>query len=189
MEKTIVIAEDEPITRMDICEILEEAGYKVVGKASDGFDAIELCRKFNPDLVLMDIKMPLLNGLKATKVIKEENLAKCVVLLTAYSTKEFIESAKQMGVMGYVVKPINERTLLPSIEVAISKSEEIEKMKKEAEESKEKLSNRKLIEKAKGILIKDGMTEEEAYNKIRKISMDKRCPMKNVAEAIIINNS
>ncbi|QEK12651.1 ANTAR domain-containing response regulator [Crassaminicella thermophila] len=188
MKKRIVIADDEPITRMDLCEILEEAGYDVVGKASDGFDAVELCRKFKPDLVLMDVKMPLLNGLKATEIINEEQLANCVILLTAYSGKEFIEEAKNLGVMGYLVKPVNEKILLPTIEVCFSKSKEIERIKNDAKKAKEHVENRKIIERAKGILIKNyGITEDEAYKRIRKLSMDKRCPMKDIANAIIIN--
>ncbi|WP_129599595.1 ANTAR domain-containing response regulator [Anaerophilus nitritogenes] len=189
MKKRIVIADDEPITRMDISEILEEAGYDVVGQASDGFDAIELCKKFRPHLVLMDVKMPLLNGMKAAKVIKEEELADCIALLTAYSSKEFIEEAKEVGVMAYIVKPIDERNLLPAIEVALAKSEEIKKIKGDIKKTKEKLEARKLIEKAKGILVKNhGISEDEAYNKIRKLSMDKRYPMQTIAHAIIMND-
>ncbi|MCG8499748.1 MAG: response regulator [Firmicutes bacterium] len=188
MKKKIVIADDEPITRMDICEILKEVGYDVVGQASDGFDAIELCRKYRPDIVLMDVKMPLLNGLKATKVINEEKLAKCVVLLTAYSGKEFIQQAKALGVMGYLVKPVNEKALLPAIEVAVAKSKEFEQIRENMEKVQDKLEARKLIERAKGILSrKYGISEQEAYDRIRKLSMDKRCPMKNIANAIILN--
>ncbi|WP_053955139.1 ANTAR domain-containing response regulator [Inediibacterium massiliense] len=189
MKKRIVIADDEPITRMDIREILEEAGYDVVGQASDGFDAIELCKKFKPNLVLMDVKMPLLNGMKAAKVIKEKDLADCIALLTAYSSKEFVEEAKEIGIMAYIVKPIDERNLLPAIEVALAQSEEIQKIKGDIEKTKEKLEARKLIEKAKGILVKNHrISEDEAYNKIRKLSMDKRHPMQMIAHAIIMNN-
>lgn len=188
MNKKVVIADDEPITRMDLSEMLEEAGYEVVGEASDGFDAIEICRKTRPNLILMDIKMPLLDGLKASKIINNENLADCIVLLTAYSGKEFIEEAKAAGVMGYVIKPINEKSLLPAIEIAMSKSEEINEIKNESLKNKESLEDRKKIEKAKGILMKaENITESEAYSKIRKISMDKRCQMKNIAEIIILN--
>ena len=188
MTKRIVIADDEPITRMDLAEILKEAGYDVVGEASDGFDAIELCRKTKPNLILMDIKMPLLDGLKASKIINNESLADCIVLITAYSGKEFIEEAKAAGVMGYVIKPINEKSLLPAIEIALSKSEEIQEIRSESQKSKESLEDRKKIEKAKGILMREeNLTEAEAYNKIRKISMDKRCQMKNIAEIIILN--
>lgn len=189
MTKTVVIADDEPITRMDLTEILSEAGYNVVGEASDGFDAVEICRKLKPDLILMDIKMPLLDGLKASKIINNENLAGCIVLLTAYSGKNFIEEAKMAGVMGYVVKPINENSLLPAIEIAISKGNEIKEIKNESLKNKQSLEDRKKIEKAKGILMKHhGLDEKQAYDRIRKISMDKRCQMKNIAEIIILNS-
>lgn len=188
MKKRIVIADDEPITRMDFSELLKEAGYDVVGEASDGFDAVELCRKQKPDLVLMDVKMPLLDGLKASKIIGQENLAGSVVLITAYSGKEFIEQAKEVGVMGYIVKPVDEKSLLPTIEVAISKGHEFRKIKEKVAQTQDQLKTRKDIEKAKGILMsKYGLTEENAYNKIRKLSMDKRCAMKDIANAIIIN--
>ncbi len=188
MKKRIVIADDEPITRMDFSELLKEAGYDVVGEASDGFDAVELCRKQKPDLVLMDVKMPLLDGLKASKIIGQENLAGSVVLITAYSGKEFIDQAKEAGVMGYIVKPVDEKSLLPTIEVAISKGYEFRKIKEKVAQTQDQLKTRKAVEKAKGILMsKYGLTEEKAYNKIRKLSMDKRCAMKDIANAIIIN--
>lgn len=190
MVKTVVIADDEPITRMDLCEILSEAGYNVVGEASDGFDAVEICRKHKPDLVLMDVKMPLLDGLKATKIIINEGLSDSVVLLTAYSGNEFIEQAKEAGVMGYLVKPIDEKSLLPSIEVAMYKGKEIKRMKCDVVKAKEDLESRKIIERAKGVLMKKyDITEEEAYNKIRKLSMDKRCAMTKIADAILLNNN
>lgn len=186
--KTVVIADDEPITRMDLCEILQRANYKVVGEASDGFDAVEICRKHKPDLVLMDVKMPLLDGLKATKIIVNEELADSVVLLTAYSGNEFIEQAKEAGVMCFLVKPFDERHLLPAIEVALSKGKEIKKMRSDVDKAKGDLESRKTIEKAKGILMQRyKLTEEEAYNRIRKLSMDKRCTMSKIADAVILN--
>lgn len=188
MVKTIVIADDEPITRMDLYEILMEAGYNVVGEASDGLDAIELCRKFKPDLVLMDVKMPLLDGIKATKVILSEELANAVVLLTAYSGVDFVERAKEAGVMGYLVKPVDVKALLPAVEVAISKGKEIQSMKNDVKKAKEDVEVRKMIEKAKGILMNQyNISEEEAYTRIRKLSMDKRCSMGKIANAIILN--
>lgn len=188
MQNKIVIADDEPITMMDLKEILCGAGYNVVGEASDGFDAVELCRKFNPDLVILDIKMPLLDGLKASKIIGNEGLAKSIILLTAYSGKEFIEQAKEAGVIGYLVKPIDERSLLPAVEIAIYNGAQIEKIKNNIKDTKNQLEDRKLIERAKGILMKNySITEDEAYNRIRKLSMDKRCTMKQIADAIIIN--
>lgn len=187
MGKTIVIADDEPITMMDLCEMLKESGYDVVGEAADGFDAVEICRKYRPDLVLMDVKMPLLDGISATKIIMNEGLSDSVVLLTAYSGNEFVEQAKDAGVMGYLVKPVDEKCLLPAIEVAISKGKEIKKIKADAAKAKEDLESRKTIERAKGILMKKHkLTEDEAYNKIRKLSMDKRCSMAKIAEAIML---
>lgn len=189
MKKRIVIADDEPITRMDFSELLNEAGYDVVGQASDGFDAVELCRKLKPDLVLMDVKMPLLDGLKASKIIAGEKLPCSIVLITAYSGKKFIDQAKDAGVMGYIVKPVDEKSLIATIEVAIAKGDEIRKIQEKATKTEEQLKSRKAIEKAKGILMKrNGLTEEAAYNKIRKLSMDKRCAMRDIANAIIINN-
>ncbi len=189
MGKRIVIADDEPITIMDISEILTEEGYNVVAKVSDGFDAIEACRQHKPDLVLLDIKMPLLNGIKAAKVIKEESLAESVVFLTAYSNKEFIDQAKEVGVMGYLVKPVDKASLLPVVELAISQGEEILQIKENIEELKGKLEKRKLISRAKGVLMDlENITEEEAYKRIRKLSMDKRCSMKEIAHIIILNN-
>lgn len=186
--KRIVVADDEPITRMDICEILQENGYQVIGEASDGFDTIEICKKEKPDLVLMDVKMPLLDGIKAAKLIINEDLALSVLLLSAYSGKEFIEQAKESGVMGYLIKPIDERTLLSSIEIAISKAEEIRRIKQDYNKVKESLDNRKIIDIAKGIIMKKyNMNEDEAYKYLRKLSMDKRCAMKQIAEIILIN--
>lgn len=188
MEKKIVVAEDEPITRMDICEILKEAGFLVAGEASDGFDAVEICRRQKPDLILMDVKMPLLDGLKAAQIIINESIAGSVVLLTAYSDNEFVEHAKSAGVMGYIVKPVDEKSLLPAVEVAIAKGKEIAKIKEEILKAEEELASRKHIEKAKGILMKKfNISEEEAYNKMRSISMDKRCPMSKIADAILLN--
>ncbi|MCC5912247.1 MAG: response regulator [Clostridiaceae bacterium] len=188
MSKRVVIADDEPITRMDIVEILLEEGYDVVGEASDGFDAIELCQKYKPDLVLMDVKMPLLNGLKAAEIIHQDELAGCIVLITAYSGREFVEDAKKVGVMGYVVKPINEKNLLPTLAVTMSKSKEFEDMKKKIKDTQNKLEDRKQIERAKGILMKNEcISEAEAYNRIRGLSMSKRRSMGEIARIITMN--
>ncbi|SNS12677.1 response regulator receiver and ANTAR domain protein [Anaerovirgula multivorans] len=188
MKGRVVIADDEPITRMDILEMLHEEGYDVVGEASDGFDAIELCKKYKPDLVLLDVKMPLLNGLKAAKIINQDELAECIVLVTAYSSREFVEEAKKAGAMGYVVKPINEKNLLPTLEVAISTSKEFNEMKKEVKKAQTQLEDRKQIERAKGVLMKnEGLSEEEAYSKIRTLSMSKRRSMGEIAKIITMN--
>lgn len=188
MKEKIVIADDEPITRQDLREILEIAGYNVVADASDGFDAVELCRKFKPDLVLMDIKMPLLDGLNASKIITSEGLTGGVILLTAYSDEDFIAKAKKSGVIGYLVKPIDERSLIPSIEISLSKCVEINRMKEDIKKANKKLEDRKIIEKAKGILMeKENLSEKTAFERIRTLSMNKRCSMKDIAEAIVIS--
>lgn len=187
-ETSIVIIDDEPITRMDLREMLENAGYRILGEAADGFDAIELCRQRLPDLVLMDIKMPLLDGLSAAKIINEENLAGTVILLTAYNEKEFVNGAKQNGVSGYLVKPIEETQLIPNIELAVARSVEMRKLRKEFERVSERLENRKQIEQAKGIVMKSkGLCEQEAYDYIRKLSQMKNISMKRVSEIILTN--
>ena len=185
----VIIVDDEPITRMDLKEILESKGCLVLGEASDGFDAIELCRKHNPDLVLLDIKMPLLDGLSTAKIIHEERLAETVIFLTAYNEKEFIEGAKRNGVGGYLVKPIDEKSLMPSIELAIARSREIKRLQENFEEVSNQLENRKIIEKAKGMIMsKSGLSEQDAYNYIRNLSKKKDISMKRVAEIILIQS-
>ena len=144
----VVIADDEPITRMDLKELLSEEGYQVVGEAADGFDAVEACKQSRPDLVLMDIKMPLLDGLSAAKILFEENLADTVMMLTAYSEREFVDEAKHIGVAGYLVKPIDEKSLVPSIELAVARSKDMRKLRKDMEKVSERLENRSIIEKA-----------------------------------------
>lgn len=182
----VVIADDEPITKMDLNELLREAGYEVVGEASDGFDAVEFCRKTHPDLVLLDIKMPLLDGLSAAKIIYEENLADTIMMMTAYSEREFIEQAKECGVGGYLVKPIDEKSLIPNIEMAVNRSQEIGRLRKDIEKANVRLESRVWVEKAKGqIMQKENMTEQDAYDYIRKLSQAKHLSMKRVAEMIL----
>lgn len=188
MKKTIIVADDEPISRMDICEILTEYGYEVVGQASNGFEAVDLCRKFKPNLAIMDIKMPLFDGLKASKIITSENLADSVVLLTAYSGAEFIEEAKDAGVNGYIVKPIDEKSLIPEVEIAISRGEEMKKLKAEMSKVRIEIEKRKVIDSAKKVIIKKlNVSEDEAYKWLRKESMDSRLTIHQVAISIIEN--
>lgn len=188
--RTAVVVDDEPITRMDLKEILGELGFKVVGEASDGFDGIEVCRCFNPEVVLMDIKMPVFDGLSAAETIINEELAGCVILLTAYSDKEFLEKAKQIGVTGYLVKPVEERLLLPTIEIALAQSTRYHEAKRDIRKIQKKLIDKNLLDRAKGILAKkDNISESEAYGQIQKLSMDKRCSMADIAKIIVQNNS
>ncbi|XZL46931.1 ANTAR domain-containing response regulator [Clostridium perfringens] len=187
MKRTIVIVDDEPITRMDTREILEANGYNVVGEASDGFEAIEVCKKYNPSLVLMDIDMPLLDGIKASKVLTKEKLVGGVILLTAFEDKKYIEMAKEVGAFGYMIKPVNEKVFIPTVEMCLSKAEEFDELKKDYDKINNKLNDRKLIEKAKGILVKQlNSNENDAYNRIRKLSMDRRTTMAEIAKIIIV---
>ncbi len=186
--RRVVVVDDEPITRMDICEILKEGGYDVAGEAADGFDAIEQCKKLSPDFVMMDVKMPILDGLKASKIIINEKLARGIVLLTAYSSKEFIEDAKNIGVLGYIVKPIDEKSFLPNLQIILSKQKEFEELEKKYMKTNQKLEDRKKLDIAKSILMeKESLTEKEAYNYIRNLSMNKRCDMGKIADIIILS--
>ncbi|MBP2099057.1 ANTAR domain-containing response regulator [Enterococcus rivorum] len=189
MNGRIVIVDDEPITRMDIRGMLEAENYEVVGEASDGIEAIELCKKHLPDLVIMDISMPLLDGLKASKKILDEKYTKSIILLTAYSDKENIEKAKKYGVSGYLVKPIMEKSLTPMVEVAIANGAKTREYELSLEKLTKKLSDRKLIEKAKGIImVEQKLSEEEAYQLLRELSMNKRCPISEIAEMFVVSD-
>ncbi len=184
-----VIADDEPLIKLDIKEILELNGYEVVGEALDGFDAVELCRLHRPDFVIMDVKMPLLDGIRAAEIINREKLAGCVILLTAYSDKSMALQASKAEVMGYLVKPIDENALIPAIEVALHKRDEMERLNDEYEKMKLALESRKILDRAKGILMDQrGMSEMSAYHYIRKVAMDKECTIAQVAEMIIASN-
>ena len=182
----VVIADDEPITKMDLAEILTGVGYKIAAEASDGFDAVEACQKHHPDLVLLDIKMPFLDGLSAAKIIAEENLAGTIMLLTAYSEREFIEKAKVSGVSGYLVKPIDEKSLIPSIELAVARSQDIHRLRKDYEKVSSRLEDRGVIEKAKGLVMAEQeMTEQQAYDYIRGLSLTKHLSMRKVSEMLL----
>lgn len=184
----LVVVDDEPITRMDLKEMLEEAGYQVVDEATDGLMAVEITRRCRPDLVLMDIKMPRMDGLKAAEQISRENLAP-VVLLTAYSQKELINVAKSAGVLGYLVKPIRESDLLPMVEVAYSRHCDLAQLHQEVVVLQDAIETRKAVERAKGILMeKYRCTEAVAFKKIQRLSMDKQTSMRTVAEAVITAN-
>ncbi|MFQ5613422.1 MAG: ANTAR domain-containing response regulator [Anaerolineae bacterium] len=187
MERTrLIIADDESIIRIDLREMLTSLGYLVVGEAGDGRSAVNLARELQPDVVIMDIKMPDLDGIDAAKILTEERIAP-VILLTAYSQKELVERAKEAGVVGYLVKPFRESDLLPAIEVALARFKEFKTINEEADDLQRALETRKVVDRAKGILMDtQGLTEAEAFRKIQKMSMNTRKPMKEVAEAIIL---
>ena len=182
----VVVADDESIIRMDLKTLLEEMGHSVVGEAADGQKALDLTRSLRPDVVLMDIKMPVMDGLDAAKIIAEEKIAP-VVLLTAYSQKDLIERAKEAGVFGYLVKPFQESDLMPAIEIAISRYLEMQELESTVGDLENKLETRKVVDRAKGILMdKRKLSEAEAFRLIQQQSMNQRKSMREIAEAIII---
>jgi two-component system, response regulator PdtaR len=182
----VVIADDESIIRMDLKEMLAGLGYLVVGEAGDGLSAVNLGREVKPDLVIMDIKMPDLDGIAAAKILTEERIAP-VLLLTAFSQTELIEGAKEAGVVGYIVKPFRESELVPAIEIALSRFKEFRVLEREAQNLRDTLETRKLVERAKGILMDtQDLKEAEAFRKIQKLSMNTRKSMREIAEAILL---
>ncbi|WP_318542080.1 ANTAR domain-containing response regulator [Kocuria marina] len=183
--KTVVVAEDEALIRMDIVEMLEDAGYRVVAQAENGERAVALASEHRPDLVLMDVKMPVMDGITAAEQIAQDRIAP-VVLLTAFSQRELVERAREAGAMAYVVKPFTVDDVVPAIEIAMSRFEEITALESEVADMKEQFATRKLVERAKSLLqTKMGLSEPEAFRWIQKTSMDRRLSMREVAEAII----
>ena len=188
--KRVVIVDDEPIMRLDLSSMLEELGFIIVGEAADGFDAVELCRGQRPDIVLMDIKMPIFDGFGAAETIIGEDLADCVLLLTAFCDAEFIERANQLGVSGYLVKPIDQRTLLPAIEVALAQSVRLRESRAETKDAVRKLEESRLIERAKILVARErGISEGEAYRELQRMAMNKRCSILSLAETVVQRNS
>lgn len=188
MVKRILVVEDESIVLLDITIMLKDAGYDVVGHARDGEKAVELAHALQPDLVLMDIKMPKMNGLKASEVISN-TFQIPVLLLTAFSQREYIDEAKRANIIGYLVKPITEANLIPAVEIALLQAANAKKYQERNAQLDETLTNRKVIEKAKGIIMKrKKVTEETAYKKLRRLSMDKQLSMETVARMIISND-
>ena len=182
----ILVAEDEAISRMDLCEMLENLGYTVVGQAGDGVAAVNLARTLTPDLVIMDIKMPELDGISAAETLAQERTVP-VLLLTAYSDREFVDRAVDAGVMGYLVKPFAEAQLKPAIEVALERWREVRQIQQDLAETKETLETRKLVERAKGVLMdSQNLKEAEAFRRIQRLSMNSRKSMREVAEAILL---
>lgn len=183
--RRVIVAEDEALIRMDIVEVLREAGFDVVGEASDGEAAISLTRQHKPDLVVMDITMPKLDGLSAAEVIGKERLAP-VVMLTAFAQPEFVARANEAGAIAYVVKPFTPERLLPQVEIALSRYQEQTQLEAEYADALERLETRKLLDRAKGLLqAKMKLSEPESFRWIQKASMDRRLTMGEVAQAVI----
>ena len=182
----LVIADDESIIRMNLRETLVGLGYLVVGDAGDGVSAIHLARELRPDLVIMDIKLPKLDGIAAAKVLTEEKIAP-VLLLTAYSDRELVERARDAGVVNYIVKPFREAELLPAIEIALARFAEFNSMATELGDLKDTMETRKLVERAKGVLMDtQGLKEQDAFRKIQQLSMNTRKSMREIAQAILL---
>lgn len=182
----IIIADDESLIRLDLREMLTHLGYEVIAEAGDGRTAVDLATRLRPDLLIMDIKMPDLDGISAAEELTRERIAP-VVLLTAYSDQGLVERAREAGVVGYVVKPFREAELMPVIELSRARFDEFRTLEKEVGSLKDALETRKVIERAKGVLMEvHGLRESEAFHRIRKTSMDARKSMKEVAEAILL---
>ncbi|WP_423410392.1 ANTAR domain-containing response regulator [Heyndrickxia sp. MSNUG] len=186
MKKRIMVVEDESIVRLDVSLMLEDAGYSVVAQAGDGESAVEQAFAHKPDLIIMDIKMPKLNGLKASQIISNK-MNTPILLLTAYSQKEFINKAKESNIYGYLVKPITEASLIPAVEIALQQAERSNEFREKINSMELKIKSRKIIERAKGLLMdKQNLSEDTAFQKMRKISMDKQVPLEKIAKRIIL---
>jgi len=182
----VLIAEDEVVPRLDLKETLQNLGYQVVGVAEDGQRAVELARELRSDLVLMDVKMPILDGISAARVLLEERVS-AVLLLSAYSDRDLVDGAKEAGVLGYVTKPFAEPQLVTALEVALARFRELQALEKELGDTRTALETRKLVDRAKGALMdRHGLKEDEAFRRIQKLSMDSRKSMREVAEAILL---
>jgi response regulator NasT len=181
----VLVAEDEALIRMDLVEMLEEDGYSVVGQAGDGETAVRLATELRPDVVMMDVKMPVLDGLSAAEQVVAARIAP-VVILTAFSQRDLVERAREAGVMAYLVKPFQRKDLLPAIEMAVSRFTELVALEREVGDLSGRLEARKLVDRAKGVLqTEQGMTEPEAFRHIQRRSMDERRSMRAVAQEVL----
>jgi response regulator NasT len=183
--RRVVIAEDETLIRMDLAEMLGEEGYDVVGQAGDGARAIELAEELRPDLVIVDVKMPVLDGIAAAERIAGQRIAP-VVILTAFSQRELVERARDAGAMAYVVKPFTKSDLVPAIEMAVSRFSELDALEREVADLNERLETRKAVDRAKSVLQKElGISEPDAFRWIQKTAMDLRLSMRQVSEGVV----
>ncbi|ASJ56298.1 response regulator [Brevibacillus formosus] len=181
----IMVVDDEPIIRMDLREMLENEGYLVVAEAKNGEEAVSLAHRHKPDLIIMDVKMPVLNGIKASGIIRSFSDSS-ILLLTAYSQKELVQDARKAGVTAYLVKPVSEDDLIPAVEIALSQKEKVVSLKKDINDLKQKIEDRKAVEKAKGKLMSAlSLEEDAAYKWMQQVSMQRRMPLVKLAEEIL----
>jgi AmiR/NasT family two-component response regulator len=187
--RRVLVAEDESLIRLDLTEMLAEEGYQVVGEAADGATAVRLAEELRPDLVVLDVKMPVLDGISAAERIVAQRIAP-VLILTAFSQRELVERARSAGAMAYLVKPFVKADLVPAIEMALSRHEEITQLEQEVADLTDRLETRKLVDRAKGLLqTRFGLTEPDAFRWIQKAAMDKRTSMREVAQVVIAEMS
>jgi len=183
--RTVVIAEDEALIRMDLAEMLGEEGYDVVGQAGDGARAVELAEELRPDLVILDVKMPVLDGIAAAERIASQRIAP-VVILTAFAQRDLVERARDAGAMAYLVKPFSRTDLVPAIEMAVSRFAEVTQLEREVGDLTERLETRKAVDRAKGVLQEQlGLSEPDAFRWIQKTAMDLRLSMRQVADGVV----
>ncbi|MGP4018820.1 ANTAR domain-containing response regulator [Saccharopolyspora sp. 5N708] len=189
VERRVLVAEDEALIRLDLVEMLREEGYQVVGEAGDGQEAVRLAEELRPDLVILDIKMPKMDGIEAASNIAGERIAP-VVILTAFSQRDLVERARDAGAMAYLVKPFAKRDLVPAIELAVSRFTEVQALEAEVADLTERLEARKTIERAKGLLMSQhNLSEPESFRWLQRTAMDRRTTMKAVAQAVLENLS
>lgn len=181
----VLIAEDEALIRMDLKEMLAEEGHEVVAEARDGAEAIALARDVRPDVIFMDINMPGTTGIEAAEVIGAERIAP-VVMVTAFSQASYVEQASDAGAMAYVVKPFSRADLMPAMQIAVSRFAEMGALTAEVADLTDRLETRKVLDRAKGILMARGMSEPEAFKRIQRLAMDKRLTLREVAEAVVL---
>jgi len=187
--RRVLVAEDESLIRLDLTEMLVEEGYEVVGEAGDGATAVQMAEQLRPDLVVLDVKMPVLDGISAAQRIVAQRIAP-VLILTAFSQRELVERAREAGAMAYLVKPFAKADLVPAIEMALSRHEEITQLEREVADLTDRLETRKLVDRAKGILqTRFGLTEPDAFRWIQKAAMDKRTSMREVAQVVISDSA
>jgi response regulator NasT len=184
--RRVVVAEDEALIRLDLVEMLREEGYDVVAEAADGARAVELAEELRPDLVVLDVKMPVLDGISAAERIVSARIAP-VIMLTAFSQRELVERARAAGAMAYLVKPFSKVDLVPAIEVALSRGAEIAALEAEVADLEERLETRRVVERAKGLLQERlGLSEPDAFRRIQRTAMDRRISMREVAESLLV---
>jgi AmiR/NasT family two-component response regulator len=187
VQRRVLVAEDEALIRLDLVEMLNEEGYEVAGQAADGEEAVRLATELKPDLVILDVKMPKMDGIEAASTIVSGRVAPCVIL-TAFSQRDLVERARDAGAMAYLVKPFAKHDLVPAIELAVSRFAEMQALENEVAGLTERLETRKVIERAKGLLMsKQSLSEPEAFRWIQRTAMDRRTTMKAVAEAVVEN--